>query len=180
MTTNFIPYSGKVLNRLEANVGEKYGKLTITEILGRAKRRRLMIRALCDCGNYTITGFGDIRSGHTRSCGCLKNLLGRIVAKLKHGESATSKKKATIEYISYQNLKRFLKSKKSIHTTICDRWLDVTDGYKNFLEDMGRKPSYNSRLKRKDKTKDFNGTNCYWGGGKNDLLSSLSILKKDD
>lgn len=50
--------------------GERYGRLTIIgseNIGGRTKQK-----CLCDCGNVTYVQLCKLRSGHTKSCGCLK------------------------------------------------------------------------------------------------------------
>lgn len=61
-------------NRSSANrkncIGEKYGRLTIIEILW--ERRNTKARCKCDCGNEYIGLKADIVSGHTKSCGCLQ------------------------------------------------------------------------------------------------------------
>ncbi|HRF69918.1 MAG TPA: hypothetical protein PKV66_00645 [Candidatus Pelethenecus sp.] len=44
---------------------------------------------------------------------------------------------------------------------ICDRWLGK-DGFKNFLEDMGRKPSAKHSLERIDGDGDYTPDNCKW------------------
>jgi len=64
--------------------GNKYGYLIVIE---RSKNDggRTMWLCICSCGNETVTRGGALRSGHTKSCGCLgkKNLKkGRLK---KHG-----------------------------------------------------------------------------------------------
>lgn len=50
-------------------VGNKYGKLTILEILPSSGATK--VKCMCDCGNEYIGCQADIVSGHTKSCGCL-------------------------------------------------------------------------------------------------------------
>lgn len=64
--------------------GDKYGKLTV---LGRAPDvgGQSAWRCSCDCGNETVVRMCDLRSGHTRSCGCLvrgPDLTGRRFGRL--------------------------------------------------------------------------------------------------
>ena len=50
--------------------GEKYGRLTILDIIPCTSPVR--VKCKCDCGNYYIGTQADIVSGHTQSCGCLQ------------------------------------------------------------------------------------------------------------
>ena len=53
-------------------VGNKYGKLTVISEAGRDKYRQVLWLCKCDCGNETIVRGSTLRSGGTRSCGCLR------------------------------------------------------------------------------------------------------------
>lgn len=57
------------LNR-KNNIGDKYGRLTIVDILWDNTRTKAVCR--CDCGNIYTGVKADITSGHTQSCGCLQ------------------------------------------------------------------------------------------------------------
>ncbi|NWO12705.1 hypothetical protein [Virgibacillus sp.] len=51
--------------------GERYGKLTVLEELKQhGSKRRWLCK--CNCGNLAIVLMDSLRSGNTRSCGCLK------------------------------------------------------------------------------------------------------------
>ena len=62
-------------NRIEKNrknnIGEKFGRLTIIDILWDEDRTKAICK--CDCGNDYIGVKSDIVSGHTKSCGCLQS-----------------------------------------------------------------------------------------------------------
>src|SRR5689334_22577441 len=52
-------------------IGKKIHKLTV---IGRApnnKKRRARWECVCDCGGKIIAVGGDLRSGKTKSCGCM-------------------------------------------------------------------------------------------------------------
>ncbi|MDF1510615.1 hypothetical protein PZE06_20995 [Robertmurraya sp. DFI.2.37] len=58
-------------------IGHKYGKLTVLkEVEQIGKERRF--KCLCDCGNTTTVLMASLRSGNTKSCGCLTFAAKRI------------------------------------------------------------------------------------------------------
>ena len=61
----------KIEKNRKNNIGEKYGRLTILDILWDTKPTRALCK--CDCGNDFIGAKADIVIGHTQSCGCLKS-----------------------------------------------------------------------------------------------------------
>jgi hypothetical protein len=50
--------------------GQRFGRLVVLEEAGRNKHGDLFLKCKCDCGNVTIARSGNIRRGHTTSCGC--------------------------------------------------------------------------------------------------------------
>lgn len=53
-------------------INQKFGKLTvIKDTRTREKYGQILWECLCDCGNRIIVKTGNLRSGHTKSCGCL-------------------------------------------------------------------------------------------------------------
>lgn len=58
-------------NALEVKDGDRYGRLTIVSETDKWKGRRMFL-CRCDCGNEVVVGLGNLRNGHTQSCGCLQ------------------------------------------------------------------------------------------------------------
>lgn len=57
----------------EKMIGKQFGRLTVIEYGGVSKNRKLMWICKCDCGNITKPIVGsNLRSGVSKSCGCLK------------------------------------------------------------------------------------------------------------
>lgn len=52
-------------------VGQKFGKLTVIKLDHEENRRRYW-KCQCECGNTTVVREGNLKSGTTKSCGCLK------------------------------------------------------------------------------------------------------------
>jgi hypothetical protein len=77
---------GKLIDML----GTKYGRLTI---LSRAKNTgtRAVWNCICDCGNTLSVQGKKLRSGHTKSCGCIRKETSSKQGKsnTKHGLSRT-------------------------------------------------------------------------------------------
>lgn len=72
-------------------IGRQYGQLTVLAYIGSRKygtkgRSRYLYRCQCNCPDKTITlVWGDLlRSGLTKSCGCLRRNLGRERYKMAH------------------------------------------------------------------------------------------------
>ena len=67
-------------------LGKRFGKLVVIDELPNGKNFRTRWKCQCDCGNISETGSADLKSGHTKSCGCYGKevLLARIT---KHGKS---------------------------------------------------------------------------------------------
>lgn len=51
-------------------IGQRYGFLIVLEEAKEEKRKQVMWKCICDCGNETIVSTENLRSGNTKSCGC--------------------------------------------------------------------------------------------------------------
>jgi hypothetical protein len=52
-------------------IGQKFGRLTVKEYVGKTKGKISSWKCLCDCGNESIVLSSNLKSGTTKSCGCL-------------------------------------------------------------------------------------------------------------
>lgn len=52
-------------------IGERFGRLVVVEAVYNTEKKRRFWKCICDCGNYVTASTGNLRSGDTRSCGCL-------------------------------------------------------------------------------------------------------------
>jgi hypothetical protein len=56
--------------------GQRYGRLTVIEKIGR-KNKHTYWKCQCDCGKEVIVTSNGLRTGKTKSCGCLKKEISR-------------------------------------------------------------------------------------------------------
>ena len=61
------------MGKLKNIIGNKYGRLTVIKILDeKGNRGQLKYLCKCDCGKSHIVTGESLRSGKSKSCGCLK------------------------------------------------------------------------------------------------------------
>lgn len=65
--------------------GNRYGKLLVLEPSGRNKHRKITFLCQCDCGNKRVVSGNALRSGNTKSCGCMPHRLKEETGK-RYGE----------------------------------------------------------------------------------------------
>ena len=58
---------------MEKGIGKRYGKLTFIEKLDRREHNTSVYLCKCDCGNFKKVNINNLHTGHTKSCGGLKN-----------------------------------------------------------------------------------------------------------
>ena len=122
-------------------------------------------RCLCRrCGQETVVYTMHLRRGNPRACSrCMKKAMG--LRYRTHGEAGK-----TVEYAAWAKiLKRCLNPEQFAYKdygkrgiTVTRRWLK----FENFLTDMGRRPSPQHSLDRKNNDKGYYKRNCCWATAK--------------
>lgn len=143
-------------------INEKFGRLTVISYIGMSKNSMKMWKCKCDCGKIVEVRQGNLKNGHTKSCGCLQQEV-RVTSNTTHGHTSNHKNSKTFN--AWVNMKKrcFDKNNKSYHNyggrgiTVCDRWMK----FENFLEDMGC-PSSELTLDRINTDGNYEPSNCRW------------------
>lgn len=139
-------------------IGHRFGRLVIEAGPDDRGRGHRFWVCRCECGREKRAREDHLRSGATRSCGCLRTTA-LAERSTTHGGTGTT------EYNIWRAMRA--RCERPEHEryadyggrgiTVCERWQD----FAAFLSDMGQRPPGRS-LDRKDVNGDYEPNNCRW------------------
>lgn len=143
--------------------GETFGRLKVIE-MDSIQNYKVRWKCICDCGNPKIVLAGKLRSGETKSCGCLRDELSKQ-RRTTHGQNI--KKRKSVEYNTWCSMKERCHYEKAENyylyggrgIRVCDRWIN---SFEKFLEDMGKRPSSKHSIDRIEVNGNYEPLNCKW------------------
>ncbi len=147
-------------------IGARIGRLTVVRRSENASNGRTRWQCRCDCGREIVAGVSNLKSGHTRSCGCLNSEVASAKARrtnLSHGHNQVGKQTPT--HRSWDAMLKRCRNENHVSyssyggrgITVCERWLS----FKNFLADMGERPEGTS-IDRVNNDGNYEPGNCRW------------------
>lgn len=140
--------------------GLQFGRLTVVARAENTKRGSARWNCICECGNNVVVDAAKLKSGHTKSCGCLRAEQNRTVA-LKHGLAKTRLHRIWMQIHARCNATHGKNYDwyASRGITVCDEWSDfltfyfwaINNGYSDDLT-----------IDRIDVERGYEPSNCRW------------------
>ena len=146
------------MSRLIDLTGERFGLLVVLQRSSARQNRHVLWDCACDCGRSAICASVNLKTGHTKSCGCLRG------KSQTHGHARREGKTAT--YRVWCAMHNRCNDPASIRfqeyggrgIVVCQEWNE----FQSFLGDMGERPSPRHSIDRINNDGNYEPANCRW------------------
>lgn len=158
-------------------VGQRFTRLFVREDVGRDKHGRVLYLCECDCGNETVVQSGNLRSGHTTSCGCYSRE--RLIT---HGMTKTRLYRIWRGILSRAGVWKGADERHKIEyrdrgITVCDEWL-IFESFRDWALSHGYADDL--QIDRIDNDKGYSPENCRWVSRKENMNNRRNTLRLED
>ncbi len=112
--------------------GQRFGHLVVTQKIAQAKDGGYFWRCKCDCGKEIVSKSGNLRSGHTQSCGCyMKHRISESLSTHKESHGRLYNVWTSMKSRCYNHNNQFFSYYGGRGIIICDEW---RSNYKAFRD----------------------------------------------
>lgn len=154
------------VKRVEIKIGTEFGRYTTiskTRITHRGHRKVTVVKCRCSCkaGTVRIIPIGNLRSGHSRSCGC-RNREALLKAVIRHGFARRGKHSP--EYRAFCAARtRCTNPKRACWQDYGGRGIEFRfASFEQFLKEIGHRPSPRHTLDRRNNDGHYGPGNVRW------------------
>lgn len=138
--------------------GQRFGRWTVLAFEACVKGHA-MFTCKCDCGTQMTVCGSRLRRGNSKSCGCARNeQFGKRSTIHGHSNSPTYITWSSMISRCHQKNHDAYERYGAKGIRVCAEWRE----FKNFLADMGERPSARHTIDRIDNTKGYSKDNCRW------------------
>ena len=142
--------------------GQTFGRWTVIQ---RVKVDHWLCR--CSCGTEKVCHGSHIKSGRSRSCGCLRIESNHARGTHRMSYSSTFRIWAGMRQRCYNPTNKAFRYYGGRGIQVCARWFE----FENFLEDMGLRPAGRS-IDRINNDGHYMPSNCRWATTREQRLNS--------
>jgi len=153
------------LHKFKDITGQVFGRLTAVEYNGNNKHRQAVWLCKCECGNEITTEASSLKSGKTKSCGCLNRETSVVQGRLNNTHNMSSLR----IYACWCSMKKRCINKNDTHYADYGGrgigYSETWEVFENFYEDMGDLYADDLELDRIDVNGNYCKENCRWVNG---------------
>lgn len=139
--------------------GHRFGKLVAVLPVAMTKSGAVWLFQ-CDCGEEKQVRLGNVRNGHTSSCGCLHR------QKAKEANTTHNMSRTAVYKVWAAMVGRCCNPDDAGYPHYGGRGINVAQRWREsfaaFIEDMGPRPTANHSIERLDNDGNYEPGNCVW------------------